>query len=421
MEYRVALDIYKGPLDLLLYLIQENEVEITDVPIARITDQYLQYLGVIRMLDPNIAGDFLVMASTLMEIKSRMLLPKPETAAGAAETDDPRIELIRQLMEYKKFKEAAAMLAEKHEERLDRFPRGLRQTFDGGPGEDELRELSEVSIWDVLAAFDRVMRATLRFQPTTIVDRDVPIRQHIESILRTLRVQRMITFLNVFETCRDRLEAVGALLACLEMTRRKVVSLEQTADHSHIYIKLLDETAVPSLLAELVDEHKKHPAQPAASAEEKAPRLAGEAPAAEPVATPVEAPAAEGTAEDRADDRPDDLARAVEEARAAKLAAARTATEEGEEEAEEEAAEEGGQPDADLEEIRKIEIRDVDLREVEAAVPLPSAEVPASDSQTPAETAPAAEPPADVSPAEDEAASHPEANRREPDAPGAQP
>lgn len=268
MDYRVQLDIYKGPLDLLLYLIQENEVDIYDIPIAIITDQYMRHLEIIRMLDPNLAGEFLVMASTLMEIKSRMLLPLPEREEGEAEEGDPRIELIRQLMEYKKYKEAAAMLAERREEQLERFGRGTRGTLEGFDEEQEELEVSEVTIWDILSAFDRVMRQTLRLQPATIVDRDVPVRRHIEHILRMLRVQGIITFLTIFETCEDRIEAIGKLLALLEMARARVVGLAQTADGGEIRIKLLSEDNVPKLLRE-VSEKRVGPEEAGQAAEER--------------------------------------------------------------------------------------------------------------------------------------------------------
>lgn len=291
MDYRVTLDIYKGPLDLLLYLIQENEVDIYDIPIAKITEQYIHYLELIKMLDPNIAGDFLVMASTLMEIKSRMLLPRPEGVEVEEEEGDPRIDLIRQLMEYKKFKEAAALLAERREEQMDRFGRGAPQRFEEDEEPREARELEEVSIWDLLAAFDRVMRQTLRLRPTTIVDRDVPVKQHIESILRMLRVQGIITFLTIFEACEDRIEAIGALLALLEMVRSKVVAVEQTAEESEITVRLVGEANVPKLLAE-VDEHPVSPGEVKAAAEVEEAEVSEEAGQEAPgAASPEPAPA----------------------------------------------------------------------------------------------------------------------------------
>ena len=321
MDYRVQLDIYKGPLDLLLYLIQENEVEIHDIPIAIITDQYLRHLEIIRMLDPNLAGEFLVMASTLMEIKSRMLLPLPEREEDEEEQGDPRIELIRQLMEYKKYKEAAAMLAERREEQLERFGRGARGRFEGLGEEQEELEVAEVTIWDILSAFDRVMRQTLRLQPATIVDRDVPVRRHIEHILRMLRVQGVITFLTIFETCEDRIEAIGKLLALLEMARARVVGLAQTVDGAEIRIKLLSEENVPKLLRG-VSERRVSPEEA---------RQADEAPEAtdqptEPVTTGDPEPEAASTEPAHAES-PD-----VEE-----------------------------EADEDLEEIRRVEVHDVQL------------------------------------------------------------
>ena len=275
MDYRVALDIYRGPLDLLLYLIQENEVEIADIPIAKITEQYLRHLDVIHSLDPNVAGEFLVMAATLMEIKSRMLLPRPEKVEGQQDEGDPRIELIRQLMEYKKFKEAASLLADRREEHLDRFGRGTRQTF-GEASDAEAVDLTEVSIWDILSAFDRIMRETMRSSPTTITDRDVPLRTHIETILRMLRVQGMVTFRSIFETCEDRLEAIGSLLALLEMTRWRVIGLEQTASHGTILVKLAEEAETN--IAKLMNALSAHPDSSAAPMEAKSPAPAEEVP-----------------------------------------------------------------------------------------------------------------------------------------------
>src|SRR5512136_2591076 len=123
-DYRVNLDIFAGPLDLLLYLVRKEEVDIYDIPIAEITDQYLQYLEMLKQLDIDLAGDFLVMAATLMEIKSAMLLPRAEPEQmGEAVAGDPRAELIRQLLEYKKFKDAANLLDAAAERHLERFGR----------------------------------------------------------------------------------------------------------------------------------------------------------------------------------------------------------------------------------------------------------------------------------------------------------
>ncbi|GAI30682.1 unnamed protein product, partial [marine sediment metagenome] len=123
-DYRVNLDIFAGPLDLLLYLVRKEEVDIYDIPIAKITDQYIRYIEMLKSLDIDLAGDFLVMASTLMQIKSAMLLPKAEPdQLQADDFTDPRAELIRQLLEYKKFKDAANLLSTAADEQKLRFPR----------------------------------------------------------------------------------------------------------------------------------------------------------------------------------------------------------------------------------------------------------------------------------------------------------
>ena len=122
-DYRVQLDIYNGPIDLLLYLIRKDEVDIYDIPISRITDQYLEYVDVLHELEPNLAGEFLVMAATLMEIKSRMLLPTEAVDEETGEPIDPRSELVRQLLQYKQFKDAASWLGEAGENQSLKYPR----------------------------------------------------------------------------------------------------------------------------------------------------------------------------------------------------------------------------------------------------------------------------------------------------------
>ena len=112
MDYRVSLDMYKGPLDLLLYLIRENEVDVSDIPIAEITEQYMKYLELLELVDPNVVGDFLVMAATLTEIKSRMLLPPGQKDEDGLEVEDPRMELVRQLLEYRRYREMANELSD---------------------------------------------------------------------------------------------------------------------------------------------------------------------------------------------------------------------------------------------------------------------------------------------------------------------
>src|SRR5262245_50665664 len=160
-DYKVKLEVFEGPLDLLLYLIKKEEVDIYDIPIERITNQYMQYLSLMQLLNLEVAGEFLVMAATLMYIKSRMLLPVDQqvTDTEAEEGEDPRWELIRQLVEYKKFKDAALQLGKCEEEQSNIFVR----TGDTGIEMDKDIPLAEVSIFDLINAFNDVLKkATAR-------------------------------------------------------------------------------------------------------------------------------------------------------------------------------------------------------------------------------------------------------------------
>ena len=162
-DYRVNLDIFAGPLDLLLYLVRKEEVDIYDIPIAQITDQYLRYVEMLKSFDMDLAGDFLVMAATLMQIKSAMLLPmtEPQQLDGD-ELADPRAELIRQLLEYKKFKDAANLLDAAADSRLERFARPGSIIERLSPDAEPEIDLEQVSVWDLLEAFDSICKATRR-------------------------------------------------------------------------------------------------------------------------------------------------------------------------------------------------------------------------------------------------------------------
>src|SRR5436309_14923586 len=149
MDYQVDLDSFRGPLDLLLYLVKRNEVDVCDIPIARVTEQFLEYLRLLELIDVERAGDFLVMAATLMEIKSKMLLPRGDEPAE--EEADPRRELVRQLLEYKKFKDAATLLEAQAERQLCRLPRQPAE-LPAPPGLAE-QPLGRVELWDLVSAF----------------------------------------------------------------------------------------------------------------------------------------------------------------------------------------------------------------------------------------------------------------------------
>ncbi|MGD0077862.1 MAG: segregation/condensation protein A [Sedimentisphaerales bacterium] len=226
-DYRVNLDIFAGPLDLLLYLVRKEEVDIYDIPIAKITDQYVKYIELMKELDIDVAGDFLVMAATLMQIKSAMLLPRePGEALGEEDLSDPRAELIRQLLEYKKFKDAANLLAAAADERGERFnrPDTIIEQIKGAT--EPTIDLDQISIWDLLDAFDKIMEATgAKFDISNITD-DTPIDLYQIEILHRLQTDGPTGFARIFEGRASRLVMVGLFLAILELIRSQLVRAE---------------------------------------------------------------------------------------------------------------------------------------------------------------------------------------------------
>lgn len=268
-EYKIKLDIYSGPLDLLLYLIRRNEVEIHDIPIALITEQYLEYVDLIEACHINSAAEFLVMASSLMEIKSAMLLPRHEAAEGEEDEDDlsdPRLELVHQLLEYKKYKDVAGSLGEQARQQSLRFPRSLANL--NRLEEDEKRQQQEydlegLQIWDLFDAFNSLMKATFAGRTThEVVHDDTPIDLYETDILDRAQKQVSLTFQDIFAACKTRAEMGGMFLALLELIRQKLVRIEQEETFGAIYIYPLTdepaELAVAHAISADVDELPSH-------------------------------------------------------------------------------------------------------------------------------------------------------------------
>jgi segregation and condensation protein A len=244
VDYRVNLDIFAGPLDLLLYLVRKEEVDIYDIPISKITDQYISYIEMLKSLDVDLAGDFLVMAATLMQIKSAMLLPKVDSEELQQEdSDDPRVELIRQLLEYKKFKDAANQLNAVADEHKERFPRPNTIVEKLKPDAEPEVDLEQVSIWDLLEAFDTVCKSIGNVRDISHIEDDTPIDLYQIEILHRLQTDGPMTFARIFEARANRAVMVGLFLALLELIREKLVSIDQPTP-STIYIRpLTDEPA----------------------------------------------------------------------------------------------------------------------------------------------------------------------------------
>jgi segregation and condensation protein A len=243
-DYRVNLEMFAGPLDLLLYLVRKEEVDIYDIPIAKITDQYIRYIELLKSLDIDLAGDFLVMAATLMQIKSAMLLPRAEPDQLADEDlSDPRTELVRQLLEYKRFKDAANLLNAAADEQQERYPRPGTLIERLKPDTEPELDIEQVSIWDLLEAFESVCKAIGTVGDIRHIQDDTPIDLYQIEILHRLQTEGPLTFERIFESRAKRLVMVGLFLALLELVRSKLVWAEQPAQ-STIYLRsLADEPA----------------------------------------------------------------------------------------------------------------------------------------------------------------------------------
>ena len=165
MSFRIDLDIFRGPLDLLLYLVRKHELEIVDIPVAPITDQFLEYLALLEQLDVNAVGDFLEMASTLLELKSRMILPQGDEVEEPL--DDPRHDLVRRLLEYKQFKDAASMLDERARDWQERFPRLANDMAAAASATWRTSRSAKLELWDLVSAFGRLIEQHNRINPRT--------------------------------------------------------------------------------------------------------------------------------------------------------------------------------------------------------------------------------------------------------------
>ena len=246
VDLRIKLPVFEGPLDLLLFLIRKNELDIYDIPIASITSQYVAVLRSMRELDLEIAGEFFVMAATLMEIKSRMLLPRGQAAIGESEEEDPldpRWELVHQLLQYKKFKEAAARLDE-----LAAFQRDIlaRRVMEA-PVEDGERRLQPVDRIEVWNAFNRVLRhLSEKLVVGEIKGEEVTVADKMEELLELIRTRPAFLFTDLFEGRPVTVRIlVATFIAVLELTRLRKLRIRQTEAYTDIYVEAVDENAPP--------------------------------------------------------------------------------------------------------------------------------------------------------------------------------
>ncbi len=245
MTYKVKLEVFEGPLDLLLYLIKKEELDIYDIPIAKITDQYLEYLELMQLLDLSIAGEFLVMAATLMHIKSKMLLPPDQTEGAEQEEEDPRAELVRRLLEYKMFKEAATELGQRESHQKHFFAR-VGSGVDVGKLSASEEEFFEASLFDLITAFTKVLKDIPKESFHKVIKDEFTVSEKIHDVLHMLVEKQSMLFTALFKVAKSKSEVITIFLAILELIKIREVIVRQHAPFGDIEIIKNTESIQPT-------------------------------------------------------------------------------------------------------------------------------------------------------------------------------
>jgi segregation and condensation protein A len=233
-SYQVELDTFHGPLDLLLYLVQKHEIDIFDIPIHLLTTRFLDFLHGLQVFDLDKASDYLVMAVTLLEIKCQALLPEPEETNDPDEpTADPRRELVQQLLEYRKSREAMQALENLAEQQAARYPR----LSPVEPEAVQTTTVRSVELWDLVSAFGRMMHEKEKQAPVVLVSDDTPLSAYQEQIRARLVGRERVLFRDLFTPPHHRLRLVGLFLALLELVRRFEIEAEQPEPFGEIWLR----------------------------------------------------------------------------------------------------------------------------------------------------------------------------------------
>lgn len=250
MDFRVDLDIFRGPLDLLLYLVRKHELDVIDIRIATVTEQFLEYIAILEQIDVDVVGDFLDLASLLIELKSRAALPGEVEVAD--ELEDPRQELVRRLLEYKQYRDAASMLEERSREWRERYPR-LTNDLPARQVSPDQQPIQEVELWDLVSAFGRVLKAKHAVAgPESIRYDETPIHVYMQRIDDRLRRDGRVAFTMFFESTVHKTALVGMFLAVLELVRHQHARAAQPALFGEIWLEPGDEP-LPTELAAVSD------------------------------------------------------------------------------------------------------------------------------------------------------------------------
>jgi segregation and condensation protein A len=234
MRFRVQLDTYAGPLDLLLYLVRKHELDVLEIPIARIADQYLEILAVLEQVDVDSVGDFLDLATRLMELKAQLMLPRQDDAEEAP-IEESRQDLVTQLLEYKRYRDAAVQLEDRRQEWQLRFARRVND-LEAGPLDPAEQPIHEVELWDLVSAFSRVMREKAAPKPTRIRHDETPIEVHMQRIEERLAAEPRVPFVDLFPADSVKSRLVGVFLALLELIRHGRARVEQADLFGEIWV-----------------------------------------------------------------------------------------------------------------------------------------------------------------------------------------
>ncbi|MDH3976626.1 MAG: segregation/condensation protein A [Deltaproteobacteria bacterium] len=222
MDYQVRLDSFEGPLDLLLHLIRKHEIDIMNIPIALITEQYLQYIEMMKLLNLDLAGEYILMTATLMHIKSKMLLPPVDDEESDEDEEDPREELVRRLLEYKKYKEASQDLEAMDRLDRDNFLKGYIEEIDRAEGKEE-DACHDVSLFDLLEALNDVLKSVRTFKSHEVELEKISVKEKMDGILDSLKKEGAITFQSLFDTSSTKGDVVATFLALLELIKTNAI------------------------------------------------------------------------------------------------------------------------------------------------------------------------------------------------------
>ena len=255
MDFSVATDNFRGPIDLLLFLVRRHEIELDRVPLSAVTDQYMEYLEVLTEIQIDTVGDFIEVASLLIEMKARAVLPRNEFEEDET-VEDPRQDLVHRLLMYKQFKDAAILLEEKSSHWQNRYSRMVN---DLPPRRVDLAEqpIKEVELWDLVSAFGRILRDNVPKPEANIVYDETPIQVYMQQIHGRLVSEGSLSFMTLFEEGMHKSAMIGVFLAVLELARHHSVATEQDDLHADIHI-VPSEGFDPKLELTDVDDYDPH-------------------------------------------------------------------------------------------------------------------------------------------------------------------